>query len=135
MASSESTSKKTLFVRNIPYSTKDADLEAVFSEYGPLKSCFTVKDKGEIIDIYGGMRRFRCRLRGAMPVEKITLFCDCHSMCLSVFLTSPGVADKCRGFGYVVFADRCVCEVFQHVFSLLTACLPTGRMLREPDRR
>ena len=41
-----SVSDKTLFVRNLPYGTSDKELEAVFSEYGPLKSCFTVKEKG-----------------------------------------------------------------------------------------
>ena len=38
---------KTLFVRNLPYSTKDENLEAVFSKYGQLRSCFTVKERGE----------------------------------------------------------------------------------------
>ncbi len=41
-----SVSSNTLFVRNLPYSSKDADLEAAFAEYGSLKSCFTVKEKG-----------------------------------------------------------------------------------------
>ena len=41
-----SVSDKTLFVRNLPYGTSDKELEAVFCEYGPLKSCFTVKEKG-----------------------------------------------------------------------------------------
>ena len=41
-----SVSDKTLFVRNLPYRTSDKELETVFCEYGPLKSCFTVKEKG-----------------------------------------------------------------------------------------
>ena len=39
---------KTLFVRNIPFSTTDSQLEAAFSQHGELKSCFTVKEKGII---------------------------------------------------------------------------------------
>ena len=42
----QSVSDKTLFVRNLPYGTSDKELEAVFCEYGQLKSCFTVKEKG-----------------------------------------------------------------------------------------
>ncbi len=41
-------SKVCLFVRNIPYSTTDADLHEVFQHYGTLRACFTVKDKGII---------------------------------------------------------------------------------------
>ena len=41
-----SVSSNTLFVRNLPYSSRDADLEAAFAEYGSLKSCFTVKERG-----------------------------------------------------------------------------------------
>ena len=41
------TSEKTLFVRGLDYSTTDARLEEVFSDYGPIKTCFTVKDKGQ----------------------------------------------------------------------------------------
>ncbi|RUS81801.1 hypothetical protein EGW08_010438 [Elysia chlorotica] len=36
---------KTLFVRNLPYTTTNETLEKVFSDIGPLKSCFVVKDK------------------------------------------------------------------------------------------
>ena len=42
----EDTSDKTLFVRGLPYNTTDAKLEDVFSDYGPIKTCFTVKNKG-----------------------------------------------------------------------------------------
>ena len=38
---------KTLFVRNLPYSTTDEVLESVFSPYGELKRCFVVKEKGK----------------------------------------------------------------------------------------
>ena len=48
-----SVSSKTLFVRNLPYSSRDADLEAAFSDYGSLKSCFTVKEKGgRLLEFY-----------------------------------------------------------------------------------
>ncbi|XP_078000315.1 RNA-binding protein 28-like [Glandiceps talaboti] len=36
----------TLFVRNLPYSTTNDKLEETFSEIGPLKRCFVVKNKG-----------------------------------------------------------------------------------------
>ena len=38
---------KTLFVRNLPYSTTDEVLESVFSPYGELRRCFVVKEKGK----------------------------------------------------------------------------------------
>ena len=37
---------RTLFVRNLPYSTTDDQLASVFAEYGAVKTCFTIKDKG-----------------------------------------------------------------------------------------
>lgn len=39
--------KKTLFVRNLPYTTTDAELEKAFGHYGQINSCFTVKEKGK----------------------------------------------------------------------------------------
>ena len=36
----------TLFVRNLPYTTSDSELERLFGKYGSLKVCFTVKEKG-----------------------------------------------------------------------------------------
>ena len=41
--------RKTLFVRNLPFSTSDKELEDVFSEYGPIKRSFVVKDKGNLL--------------------------------------------------------------------------------------
>ncbi|RUS22492.1 hypothetical protein BC937DRAFT_88752 [Endogone sp. FLAS-F59071] len=37
-------SKSNLFVRNIPYDATSAELEAFFSELGPVRSCFVVLD-------------------------------------------------------------------------------------------
>lgn len=42
---------KTLFVRNLPYSCQDKDLETAFSHYGAVLSCFTAKDKGSILEV------------------------------------------------------------------------------------
>lgn len=38
-------SRTTLFVTSIPYSAKDEDLLKIFSSYGPVKSCFVVRDE------------------------------------------------------------------------------------------
>ncbi|CAI2165429.1 778_t:CDS:2 [Funneliformis geosporum] len=38
-------SKTTLFVRRIPYDASNDEFETFFSEIGPLRSCFLVKDK------------------------------------------------------------------------------------------
>ncbi len=37
---------KKLFVGNLSYDTSDKQLEEVFSEYGEVKACFTVKERG-----------------------------------------------------------------------------------------
>lgn len=41
----ESTSKSTLFVRGLPYDATNEQLEAFFSEVGPVRSCFVVLDR------------------------------------------------------------------------------------------
>ncbi len=45
--SQQENGRKTVFVRNLPYTTNDKKLEDTFSEYGPLKRCFVVKDRGK----------------------------------------------------------------------------------------
>jgi len=37
---------KTLFVRNLPLDATTEQVESLFSEFGPLKRCFIVKEKG-----------------------------------------------------------------------------------------
>ena len=39
---------KTLFVRNLPYSATNKQLEQLFSDIGPIKRCFVVKNKGKL---------------------------------------------------------------------------------------
>ena len=41
-------SSTTLFVRNLPFSFDNKELENLFSEVGPVKRCFVVKDKGRL---------------------------------------------------------------------------------------
>ena len=36
----------TVFVRNLPFRTTKSDLESVFSDIGPVKEAFVVRDKG-----------------------------------------------------------------------------------------
>jgi nucleolar protein 4 len=38
------TSNTTLFIRNVPFDCENPEFEAFFSEFGPLKGCFVVKD-------------------------------------------------------------------------------------------
>jgi len=40
-------SQKVLFVRNLPFSATEQDLENIFSEIGPIKRCFVIRDKGK----------------------------------------------------------------------------------------
>lgn len=37
--------KTTLFIRNVPFDCENSEFEAFFSEFGPLKGCFVVKDQ------------------------------------------------------------------------------------------
>ena len=41
-------SSTTLFVRNLPFVFDNKELEKIFSEVGPVKRCFVVKDKGAL---------------------------------------------------------------------------------------
>eukprot|EP00058_Branchiostoma_floridae_P003821 XP_002589309.1 hypothetical protein BRAFLDRAFT_97369 [Branchiostoma floridae] len=46
MADSEEKSSRTLFVRNLPYTTTKDKLEEIFSDAGPIKECFVVREPG-----------------------------------------------------------------------------------------
>ena len=42
-------SGRTVFVRNIPFKATNEGLASVFEDDGPLKHCFVVKEKGELL--------------------------------------------------------------------------------------
>ena len=42
-------SQKKVFVRNLPLSTNEQDLENVFTEIGPILNASVVRDKGELL--------------------------------------------------------------------------------------
>ena len=50
---SSHTNGTTIFVRNLPFEIRDDQLEKEFSEIGPIKRAFVVKDKGEKINCFG----------------------------------------------------------------------------------
>lgn len=39
-------SDKTVFIRRLPYDLTDGALEEAVTHIGPIKSCFTVKERG-----------------------------------------------------------------------------------------
>ena len=47
--SGRKTKSKTLFVQNLPYSATNEQLEQLFSDIGPIKRCFVVKNKGKTL--------------------------------------------------------------------------------------
>lgn len=42
-------SGQTIFVSRLPASASNERLEEIFSEIGPVKQCFVVKEKGEVV--------------------------------------------------------------------------------------
>lgn len=38
---------RTLFVRNLPFTTTSNKLLSIFGDVGPIKQCFVVQDKGK----------------------------------------------------------------------------------------
>ncbi|XP_019634538.1 PREDICTED: RNA-binding protein 28-like [Branchiostoma belcheri] len=46
MADSDEKSSRTLFVRNLPFTATNGTLEEIFSDAGPIKECFVVREPG-----------------------------------------------------------------------------------------
>lgn len=42
---------QTIFVRSLPASASNERLEEIFSEIGPIKQCFVVREKGEVVTV------------------------------------------------------------------------------------
>lgn len=44
-------SAQTIFVSCLPDSASNERLEEIFSEIGPVKQCFVVREKGEVVSV------------------------------------------------------------------------------------
>ncbi|KAG0240799.1 RNA recognition motif-containing protein [Actinomortierella wolfii] len=89
-------SKSTLFVRGLPFEATSAQLEAFFSEVGPVRSCFVVLDKSAE--------------QAAAESEQG------EKKGIAAAAATPSTAVKNKGFGFVQFvlpddADRAIEEL------------------------
>ena len=52
-------SQKVVFVRNLPFSTTDTDLENLFSDIGPIRSSFVIRENGESLHVQEHVEVFK----------------------------------------------------------------------------
>ncbi|KAF9901274.1 RNA recognition motif-containing protein [Linnemannia zychae] len=95
----ENTSKSTLFVRGLPYDATSAQLEAFFSEVGPVRSCFVVLDRSAE------------QIAAESPSDEAN-----KSGIAAAAATAAKSAPKNKGFGFVQFvlpedADKAITEL------------------------
>ncbi|KAG0076977.1 RNA recognition motif-containing protein [Linnemannia elongata] len=98
-AAEENTSKSTLFVRGLPYEATSAQLEAFFSEVGPVRSCFVVLDRSAE------------QIAAESPSSE-----DNKSGIAAAAATAAKTTPKNKGFGFVQFvlpedADKAINEL------------------------
>jgi len=80
LSSETETQSKTLFVRNLPYSATNKQLEDLFSDIGPIKRCFVVKDKGKVC---------QCTLYSVLGLEPIGRALGKSSESVQCAITGP----------------------------------------------
>ncbi|KAG0312435.1 RNA recognition motif-containing protein [Linnemannia gamsii] len=95
----ENTSKSTLFVRGLPYEATSAQLEAFFSEIGPVRSCFVVLDRSAE------------QIAAEAPSSE-----DNKAGIAAAAATAAKTTPKNKGFGFVQFvlpedADKAINEL------------------------
>lgn len=86
---------QTLFVNGLPATASNERLAEIFSEIGPVKQCFVVRQKGEL-----------CRFlssQGFASKKKKLNWCSII-YCWLLFRHCKPDAEKCRGFGYVTYS-------------------------------
>ena len=69
---------KTLFIRNLPFSTSKENLEDTFSDYGPIKQCFIVTDRGKMAEIKKSLVFVTCATV-VLPQNVVSLL-RCHTL-------------------------------------------------------
>lgn len=58
---------QTVFVGSLPASASNERLEEIFSDIGPVKQCFVVREKGEVVTVIYSVFSLLSKLTGNVP--------------------------------------------------------------------
>ena len=121
---------QTIYVSSLPHSATNERLEEIFSEIGPVKQCFVVKEKGSgvTVDINNlpevNKNDRKCTTWAKFtPASKRTSQQTAVRQCLFLSIWSVCILktgeEKCRGFGFVTYsmeedAQRALKEVKEY---------------------
>lgn len=116
-------SEHTVFVSRLPTTASNERLEEIFSEIGPVKQCFVVNEKGELVCVHSIIRQLtHLLILGMQP----------KNTCYYYLIHQPGT-QKCRGFGYVTYSmtedvQRAMKEIKEYDGQKITLCVSKKKM-------
>lgn len=95
---------QTLFVNGLPATASNERLAEIFSEIGPVKQCFVVRQKGELCRFLSP-QGFASKQKIELVLRHLLRICTTLNQdCWLLSRHCKSDAEKCRGFGYVTYS-------------------------------